>query len=108
MLNLQNTLRKAYSIIEENGNSSTFEIDCIRHLLISPSHILAFEDCDLYLKYIKNLVKESGNAAFPDKKSSYDTFFRDCVFLKNQMKKNHDTFLEEDYLSYTTRLLENL
>lgn len=105
---LYHTLTKAYEIIENAEQPLSFEIRCISGMLISPARISAFQNDDLYLKYIANLVKERGNVSFPEKKEDYDHFFQDCISLKNQMMNDQSDFDETPWLNYTIRLLENL
>lgn len=102
------TLTKTYEIIEHAGQPLSFEIGCIAGMLISPARISAFQDEDLYLKYITNLVQERGNVSFSEKKEDYDHYFQDCISLKDQMRNNQPDFDETIWLNYTIRLLENL
>lgn len=108
MNSLYDTLTKAYEIIEHAGQPLSFEIGCISGMLISPSRISTFQNDDLYLEYIKNLVQERGNVSFSEKKEDYDHYFQDCISLKNQMTDTQTDFDENIWLNYTIRLLENL
>lgn len=102
-----NTLTKAYSIIEEGGQPLAPETVCIQYMFLSPSHIAAFHNDELYLEYIHNLVNERFNVSFPEEKSAFDQYFKDCIQLKNQLE-DHGNFDKESWLSYTTSLLESL
>ena len=107
MDSITNTLTKAYSIIEEGGQPLAPETICIQYIFLSPSHIEAFHNNDLYLDYIQNLVKERFNVSFPEEKSAFDQYFSDCIQLKEQLE-SHGNFDREVWLSYTTNLLESL
>ena len=86
-----NTLTKAYSIIEEGGQPLAPETVCIQYIFLSPSHIAAFHNDELYLEYIHNLVNERFNVSFPEEKSAFDQYFKDCIQLKNQLE-DHGNF----------------
>lgn len=101
------TLTKAYSIIEEGGQPLAPETVCIQYMFLSPSHIAAFHNDELYLEYIRNLVQERFNVSFPEEKSVFDQYFKDCIQLKNQLEV-HGNFDKNIWLSYTTSLLESL
>ena len=104
---ITNTLAKAYSIIEEGGQPLAPETICIQYIFLSPSHIAAFHNDELYLDYIRNLVKERFNVSFPEEKSAFDQYFSDCIQLKEQLE-SHGNFDKDVWLSYTTSLLESL
>ena len=104
---IANTLAKAYSIIEEGGQPLAPETICIQYIFLSPSHIEAFHNNELYLEYIQNLVKERFNVSFPEEKSAFDQYFSDCIQLKEQLE-SHGNFDKTVWLSYTTSLLESL
>lgn len=104
---VSNTLAKAYSIIEEGGQPLAPETTCIQYIFLSPSHIEAFHNNELYLEYIRNLVKERFNVSFPEEKSVFDQYFSDCIQLKEQLE-SHGNFDRAIWLSYTTNLLESL
>lgn len=76
---IADTLAKAYSIIEEGGQPLASETTCIQYIFLSPSHIEAFHNNELYLEYIQNLVKERFNVSFPEEKSAFDQYFSDCI-----------------------------
>lgn len=101
------TLEKAYSIIEQGGQPLAPETICIQYMFLSPAHIAAFHDDELYLEYIQNLVTERFNVSFPEEKSSFDQYFSDCIQLKEQLE-SHQNFNKEHWLSYTSALLETL
>ena len=61
MDSITNTLTKAYSIIEEGGQPLAPETICIQCMFLSPAHISAFHNDELYLEYIRNLVRERFN-----------------------------------------------
>ncbi len=104
---IADTLAKAYSIIEEGGQPLASETTCIQYIFLSPSHIEAFHNNELYLEYIQNLVKERFNVSFPEEKSAFDQYFSDCIQLKEQLE-SHGNFDKTVWLSYTTSLLESL
>ena len=104
---IADTLVKAYSIIEEGGQPLASETICIQYIFLSPSHIEAFHNNELYLEYIQNLVKERFNVSFPEEKSAFDQYFSDCIQLKEQLE-SHGNFDKTVWLSYTTSLLESL
>lgn len=104
---IADTLAKAYSIIEEGGHPLAPETICIQYIFLSPSHIEAFHNNELYLEYIQNLVKERFNVSFPEEKSAFDQYFSDCIQLKEQLE-SHGNFDKTVWLSYTTSLLESL
>ena len=104
---IADTLAKAYSIIEEGGQPLASETTCIQYIFLSPSHIEAFHNNELYLEYIQNLVKERFNVSFPEEKSAFDQYFSDCIQLKEQLE-SHENFDKTVWLSYTTSLLESL
>ena len=104
---IADTLAKAYSIIEEGGQPLASETICIQYIFLSPSHIEAFHNNELYLEYIQNLVKERFNVSFPEEKSAFDQYFSDCIQLKEQLE-SHGNFDKTVWLSYTTSLLESL
>lgn len=104
---IADTLAKAYSIIEEGGQPLAPETICIQYIFLSPSHIEAFHNNELYLEYIQNLVKERFNVSFPEEKSAFDQYFSDCIQLKEQLEF-HGNFDKTVWLSYTTSLLESL
>ena len=54
MDSITNTLTKAYSIIEEGGQPLAPETICIQYMFLSPAHISAFHNDELYLEYIRN------------------------------------------------------
>ncbi len=107
MDSITNTLTKAYSIIEEGGQPLAPETTCIQYMFLSPAHIAAFHNDELYLEYIQNLIRERFNVSFPEEKSAFDQYFSDCIQLKNQLE-SHKNFNKEVWLSYTTNLLEAL
>lgn len=107
MDSIADTLAKAYYIIEEGGQPLAPETICIQYIFLSPSHIEAFHNNELYLEYIQNLVKERFNVSFPEEKSSFDQYFSDCIQLKEQLE-SHGNFDKTVWLSYTTSLLESL
>ena len=107
MDSITNTLTKAYSIIEEGGQPLAPETICIQYMFLSPAHIAAFHNAELYLEYIQNLIRERFNVSFPEEKSAFDQYFSDCIQLKNQLE-SHKNFNKEVWLSYTTNLLEAL
>ena len=107
MDSITNTLIKAYSIIEEGGQPLSPETICIQCMFLSPAHISAFHDDELYLEYIHNLVRERFNVSFPEEKSSFDQYFADCIQLKEQLE-SHKNFNKKVWLAYTTSLLEAL
>ena len=76
-------------------------------MFLSPAHIAAFHNDELYLEYIKNLIRERFNVSFPEEKSAFDQYFSDCIQLKDQLE-SHKNFNKEVWLSYTTNLLEAL
>lgn len=102
-----NTLTKAYSIIEKGGQPLAPETICIQYMFLTPAHITAFHNDELYLEYIQNLVKERFNVSFPEEKSIFDQYFSDCVQLKNQLE-SHNNFNKDIWISYTSNLLEAL
>ena len=104
---IADTLANAYSIIEEGGQPLASETICIQYIFLSPSHIEAFHNNELYLEYIQNLVKERFNVSFPEEKSAFDQYFSDCIQLKEQLE-SHGNFDKTVWLSYTTSLLESL
>ena len=104
---IADTLANAYSIIEEGGQPLASETTCIQYIFLSPSHIEAFHNNELYLEYIQNLVKERFNVSFPEEKSAFDQYFSDCIQLKEQLE-SHGNFDKTVWLSYTTSLLESL
>ena len=79
---ITNTLTKAYSIIEEGGQPLAPETICIQCMFLSPAHISAFHNDELYLEYIHNLVRERFNVSFPEEKAYFDQYFADCIQLK--------------------------
>lgn len=107
LFKISDTLAKAYSIIEEGGQPLASETTCIQYIFLSPSHIEAFHNNELYLEYIQNLVKERFNVSFPEEKSTFDQYFSDCIQLKEQLE-SHGNFDKTVWLSYTTSLLESL
>ena len=107
MDSITTTLTKAYSIIEEGGQPLAPETTCIQYMFLSPAHIAAFHNDELYLEYIQNLIRERFNVSFPEEKSAFDQYFSDCIQLKNQLE-SHKNFNKEVWLSYTTNLLEAL
>ena len=107
MDSITNTLTKAYSIIEEGGQPLAPETICIQCMFLSPAHISAFHNDELYLEYIRNLVRERFNVSFPEEKSSFDQYFADCIQLKEQLEL-HKNFNKDIWLTYTTSLLEAL
>ena len=102
-----NTLTKAYSIIEEGGQPLAPETICIQCMFLSPSCVAAFHNDELYLEYIRNLVNERFNVSFPDEKTAFEQYFKDCIQLKEQLEA-HGNFDKDIWLSYTTGLLEAL
>lgn len=102
-----NTLTEAYSIIEAGGQPMAPETICIQSVFLSPEHILAFHNDELYLEYIRNLVTERFNVSFPEERSVFDQYFKDCIQLKEQLEL-HKNFDKDIWLSYTTSLLEAL
>lgn len=102
-----NTLTEAYSIIEAGGQPMAPETICIQSVFLSPEHILAFHNDELYLEYIRNLVAERFNVSFPEERSVFDQYFKDCIQLKEQLEL-HKNFDKDIWLSYTTSLLEAL
>lgn len=106
-ISVTNTLAKAYSIIEKGGQSLAPETVCIQYMFLTPAHIAAFHDEDLYLEYIQNLITERFNVSFPEEKSAFDQYFSDCIQLKEQLE-SHRNFNKEQWLSYTSALLEAL
>ena len=100
-------ITETYSIIEEGGQPLASETTCIQYIFLSPSHIEAFHNNELYLEYIQNLVKERFNVSFPEEKSAFDQYFSDCIQLKEQLE-SHGNFDKTVWLSYTTSLLESL
>ena len=102
-----NTLTKAYSIIEEGGQPLAPETICIQCMFLSPSCVAAFHNDDLYLEYIRNLVNERFNVSFPDEKTAFEQYFKDCIQVKEQLE-THGNFDRDIWLSYTTALLESL
>lgn len=102
-----NTLTKAYSIIEEGGQPLSPETICIQCMFLSPSCVAAFHNDELYLEYIRNLVNERFNVSFPDEKTAFEQYFKDCIQLKKQLE-THGNFDRDIWLSYTTALLESL
>ena len=102
-----NTLTKAYSIIEEGGQPLAPETICIQCMFLSPSCVAAFHNDELYLEYIRNLVNERFNVSFPDEKTAFEQYFKDCIQLKEQLEA-HGNFDTDIWLSYTTGLLEAL
>ena len=107
MDSITTTLTKAYSIIEEGGQPLAPETTCIQYIFLSPAHIAAFHNNELYLEYIQNLIRERFNVSFPEEKSAFDQYFSDCIQLKDQLE-SHKNFNKEVWLSYTTNLLEAL
>lgn len=101
------TLEKAYSIIEQGGQPLAPETVCIQYIFLTPAHIAAFHDDELYLAYIKNLVSERFNVSFPEEKSAFDQYFSDCIQLKEQLEA-HGNFNKDLWISYTSALLEAL
>lgn len=101
------TLTKAYSIIEKGGQPLAPETICIQCMFLSPSCVTAFHNDELYLEYIHNLVNERFNVSFPDEKSAFEQYFKDCIQLKEQLEA-HGNFDRDIWLSYTTALLEAL
>ena len=102
-----NTLTKAYFIIEEGGQPLAPETICIQCMFLSPSCVAAFHNDELYLEYIRNLVNERFNVSFPDEKTAFEQYFKDCIQLKEQLEA-HGNFDKDIWLSYTTGLLEAL
>lgn len=102
-----NILTKAYSIIEEGGQPLAPETICIQCMFLSPSCVAAFHNNELYLEYIRNLVNERFNVSFPDEKTAFEQYFKDCIQLKEQLEA-HGNFDRDIWLSYTTSLLEAL
>lgn len=102
-----NTLAEAYSIIENGGQPMAPETICIQSMFLSPAHVLAFHDDALYLEYIRNLVNERFNVSFPEERSAFEQYFKDCIQLKEQLEL-HKNFDRDIWLSYTTSLLEAL
>lgn len=100
-------LSKAYAFTELNGQALTPEVAAIRYLFISEENRLLFQDDDLYLAFIQNIMQNRYNASFPDQESLYQQFLRDCVYIKELMHKK-GTFSQENWLSHTISLLENL
>lgn len=107
MDSVKETLEKAYSIIKNQGQNITPETACIQCMFLSPSCIQAMKNDELYLMFIKSLMDERFNISFPEEPSSYDRYYSDCIFLKEQMEQN-GSFQEEIWISYTVRLLEAL
>lgn len=107
MDSITNTLTKAYSIIEEGGQPLAPETICIQCMFLSPAHISAFHNDELYLEYIRNLVRERFNVSFPEEKGAFDQYFADCIQLKEQLEL-HKNFNKDIWLTYTTSLLEAL
>ena len=107
MDSITNTLTKAYSIIEEGGQPLAPETICIQYMFLSPAHISAFRNDELYLEYIRNLVRERFNVSFPEEKAYFDQYFADCIQLKEQLEL-HKNFNKDIWLTYTTSLLEAL
>ena len=107
MDSITNTLTKAYSIIEEGGQPLAPETICIQYMFLSPAHISAFHNDELYLEYIRNLVRERFNVSFPEEKSSFDQYFADCIQLKEQLEL-HKNFNKDTWITYTSSLLEAL
>ena len=54
---IADTLAKAYSIIEEGGQPLASETTCIQYIFLSPSHIEAFHNNELYLESRKRKVQ---------------------------------------------------
>lgn len=102
-----NTLTKAYSIIEEGGQPLAPETICIQCMFLSPSCVASFHNDELYLEYIRSLVNERFNVSFPDEKSAFKQYFKDCIQLKEQLE-THGNFDRDIWLSYTIALLESL
>lgn len=102
-----NTLTEAYSIIEAGGQPMAPETICIQSMFLSPEYVLAFHDDELYLEYIRNLINERFNVSFPEERSVFDQYFKDCIQLKEQLEL-HENFDKDIWLSYTSSLLEAL
>ena len=107
MDSITNTLTKAYSIIEEGGQPLAPETICIQCMFLSPAHISAFHNDELYLEYIRNLVRERFNVSFPEEKACFDQYFADCIQLKEQLEL-HKNFNKDIWITYTSSLLEAL
>lgn len=106
MNHISDTLTKAYQMIEAAGKPYSTEISTILTMFISPSRITSFNNDNLYLSLLENIINERENISFPDKASDFHQFFQDCILLKEQMEGKG--LSKDHYLAFTARLLENL
>ena len=95
MNSLENTLTKAFTIIDEAGSQPSLEISAIRCLLITPEHIRTLGKDNLYLALIKKLVRERLNLSFPEDPASYDRYIADCSRLADQLENEAKPFVLE-------------
>ncbi len=108
MNSLENTLTKAFTIIDEAGSQPSLEISAIRCLLITPEHIRTLGKDNLFLALIKKLVRERLNLSFPEDPASYDRYIADCSRLADQLEKEAKPFVLEEWLNYAWLLFENI
>lgn len=108
MNSISSTLIQAYALFESIRKPYPDEINIILTRFVSPEHIRSFNDNSLYISFLRTLIEERENVSFPEEQSRLEKYFADCVSLKDQMKQEWEIFSEQDWLSYTTRLLENL
>ena len=108
---IYDTLTKAYQLTESAAKPYPPEISMILSSYVSPEHIIAFDNNDLYLSFIRTLVDNRENVSFPDTPELFSLYFKDCLRLRQQMEESPDDdrpFSSEAWLACCVRLLENL
>ena len=101
------TLAQAHQLLLETGQLLSPEMLIIRTRFLSAAFLQALGDGELYLAFLKSMIRHRFDVAFPEEASLYTQYLKDCVRLKN-LEQELPGYQVEDYLEDTFHMLETL
>lgn len=104
---IRQTLSRAHELFLTGGDILSPEMIALRSTFLSDSCIRAFDDDELYLRFLENLIRERDRLSFPEEPELLDCYLADCIRLKNLQKSLPD-FRAETWLEDTIRMMDTL
>ncbi len=104
---LKDTLARAHALFLQTDNPLSAEMTALRSAFLSPSCVEEFEDDELFLSFLKNLIRNRDRMSFPEETSLYRSYFSDCIRLKN-LEQSLPGYCEDSYLTDCLNMLDIL
>ena len=104
---LKDTLARAHTLFLQTDNPLSAEMTALRSVFLSPSCVEEFGDDELFLSFLKNLIRNRDRMSFPEETSLYRSYFSDCIRLKN-LEQSLPGYCEDSYLADSLNLLDIL